>query len=72
MQVTRLSYLASTTLLLALNGTALWVLARSSQPQEPIVQAALIINLISWPLALVVAYRTGQATAHLYLQRMKT
>jgi hypothetical protein len=44
---------------------ALWHVVAAEPPLPPIVGAALIVTIVAWPLALVFAYRIGQATARL-------
>lgn len=72
MLMTRLTYLLTTLILLALNGVALWAVLRGEQPIDAIVPAALIINLFAWPVALVVAYRVGQVTGVEYFRKVRT
>jgi hypothetical protein len=65
MLMTRFLHLASSSLILALNGMALWHVLSAEPPLSPIVGAALIVTAVAWPLALVFAYRIGQATGRL-------
>lgn len=65
MLMTRFLLITSSILILALNGMAFWHAARAEPPLSPVVGAALIVTAAAWPLALVFAYRIGQATARL-------
>jgi membrane protein YdbS with pleckstrin-like domain len=65
MLMTRFLLITSSILILALNGMAFWHVVRAEPPLPAIVGAALIVTAAAWPLALVFAYRIGQATARL-------
>jgi hypothetical protein len=71
MLMTRFAYLCFTVLIFALNGVALWAVYRAAQPVDAIIPAALILNLVSWPLALIVAYRVGQVTGQEYFRKVR-
>jgi hypothetical protein len=71
MQMTRILYLILTSVVLALNGAALWDLSSSAQGVSAIVPAALIVNAIALPVALAIAYRIGQLTGVEYLRRVR-
>jgi len=71
MLMTRILYLIFTILVLALNGAALWALSPSAQGVSAIVPAALIVNAIAWPVALLVTYRIGQLTGVEYLRKVR-
>ena len=71
MLMTRFVYLCATVLLVGLNGAALWAVSRSGLT-DTIVPATLVMNLICWPLALIVAYRVGQVTGQEYFRKVKT
>lgn len=72
MLMTRLLYLVFTLILVALNAAALWVLSGSPVEVNRVVPAALIINALAWPLALVITYRIGQVTGVEYLHSVQT
>lgn len=61
MLMTRIVYVTVCSLLVLTNGAALI----EAGGGRSFVTAALIANLLLWPLALVVAYRVGQATQRL-------
>jgi hypothetical protein len=65
MLMTRFLLIISSIFILALDGMALWHVLAADQPLSPIVAAALVVTAVAWPLALVFAYRIGQATARL-------
>lgn len=65
MLMTRFLLITSSILILALNGTALWHVLSAEPPLSPIVGGALVATAAAWPLAIVFAYRIGQATARL-------
>ncbi len=71
MLMTRLVYLSFTLIILAINGAALWAVMANVQSTSAIVPSALILNIVMWPLALVVAYRVGQVTGVEYLRKAK-
>jgi hypothetical protein len=71
MLMTRFVYLCITILIFALNGVALWAVYHAAQPIDAIVPAALIMNMASWPLALMVAYRVGQVTGQEYFRKVR-
>ncbi len=71
MLMTRLVYLSFSLIILAINGAALWAALSSIQSPSAIVPGALIINIVMWPIALVVAYRIGQITGVEYLRKTK-
>jgi hypothetical protein len=71
MQMTRILYLILTSVVLTLNGAALWALSPSAQGVSAIVPAALIVNAIAWPVALAITYRIGQLTGVEYLRRVR-
>ncbi len=71
MLMTRILYASFLLFLFVLNGSALWWLASTPQPVAGIVPAALIVNVVAWPLALVIAYRTGQFTNEEHRRRMR-
>ncbi|WP_414463627.1 hypothetical protein [Hyphomicrobium sp. DY-1] len=60
-----------TLIILAINIAALWGVFRGSGEIAPVVPAALIINSVCWPLALVVAYRVGQVTGVEYFRKAR-
>jgi hypothetical protein len=62
MLMTRVLYASFTLILVALNVAALWQLARAEQAVSGLAAAALIVNAVAWPLALVITYRIGQIT----------
>jgi hypothetical protein len=72
MLMTRFAYLCFMVLILSLNGAALWAVFQAAPPIEAIVPAAFIVNLASWPLALIIAYRVGQVTGQEYLRKART
>ncbi len=72
MLMTRILYTSFLLFLLVLNGSALWWLAGTPQPVAGIVPAALIVNVVAWPLALVIAYRTGQFTSAEHWRKMRS
>ena len=57
MLMTRIVYLSFTLIVLVLNFTALWAVRNNPHEIDAIVPAALLINAVAWPLALVIAYR---------------
>jgi len=66
MLMSRIVYFSVAGLLVTLNAAALALQAGGdSSASRPVITTALIINLLMWPLALVIAYRVGQATAAL-------
>lgn len=65
MMKTRFLLVSSSGLILALNGLALWHVVRAEPPISPIVGAALVVNAVTWPLALALAYRIGQVTGRI-------
>lgn len=67
---TRFLLLSSSILIFILNGIALWHVLSTEPPLSPIVGAALIVNAVTWPLALTLAYRVGQVTGR--ISRHKT
>lgn len=69
MLMTRILYVTLTLVMLALNGAALWALPE--QTGSPIVQTALVVNAVTWPIALMVAYRIGQVTGVAYLRKRR-
>lgn len=71
MLMTRVIYLTFVLVFGALNSAALWALSGSAQTVNPIVPAALIINTLMWPIALVVAYRIGQVTGVEYFRKVR-
>lgn len=71
MLMTRFAYLCFMILVLSLNGAALWAVFHAGQPIEAIVPGALIVNLASWPLAVIIAYRIGQVTGQEYLRKAR-
>jgi hypothetical protein len=71
MLMTRILYASFLLFLLVLNGSALWTLMNPAQRVAGIVPAALIVNSVAWPLALVIAYRTGQFTNEEHRRRMR-
>ena len=71
MLMTRLLYLIFTLILVALNAAAFWALPGGSVEVNRVVPAALIINAVAWPLALVVTYRIGQVTGVEYLRNVR-
>jgi hypothetical protein len=71
MLMTRMLYLAFTAILVALNAAALWALSDSPVEMNRVVPAALIINALAWPLALVITYRIGQVTGVEYLHSVR-
>ena len=68
MLMTRVLYLTVTIFFLALNGAALWYLANGDQSADTLVRIALIVNTITWPVALLMTYRIGQLTSVEYLR----
>lgn len=64
MQMTRFLFTVASLLLCSLNAAALWQLLSTygPAPAPSLAAAALVVNAVIWPLALVVAYRIGQAT----------
>lgn len=62
MLMTRFLLIISTVLILAFNGLALWHVLGAEPRLSPVVAAALVVTAVAWPLALVMAYRIGQAT----------
>jgi hypothetical protein len=71
MLMTRWLYISLTVFLVGLNIAALWALTGDTPEVNQLVPAALIINAISWPLALAIAYRVGQVTGVEYLRRRR-
>ena len=71
MLMTRFAYLCATVIIIVLNGAAVVALYRSSAPVDTFVAATLIINLVSWPLAIVIAYRVGQVTGVEYFRKAR-
>ena len=71
MLMTRILYLIVTLLVLALNSAALWALPPSPQGVSAIVPVALLVNLIAWPVTLLVTYRIGQMTGLDYLRKIR-
>lgn len=69
MLMTRFLYLASSLLVLFLNGAALWYALSHDPAPARIEVAALVVNAVIWPLAIVIAYRIGQATGRLHFAR---
>lgn len=69
MLMTRFLYLAVTLASVALNGAALALL--SGNGGAGIAQAALIANIVIWPVALYVSYRIGQVTGVEYLRKAR-
>jgi hypothetical protein len=65
MLMTRFLLVISSILILALNGIALVHVLGAEPALSPIVGAALIVSAAAWPLALIFAYRIGQATARI-------
>ncbi len=72
MLMTRFLLITSSILILALNGMAFWHVVRAEPPLSPIIGAALIVTAAAWPLAIVFAYRIGQATARLARHKKRT
>jgi cation transport ATPase len=62
MLMTRILYVSLMAILLALNGSAVWEASSAKPAMNATVFAALLVNIIAWPIALVVAYRVGQFT----------
>jgi hypothetical protein len=71
MLMTRLVYLSVMLIILAVNGAALWAMLNGTHEVDAIVPAALIFNIVTWPLALVVAYRIGQVTGVEYFRQIR-
>ncbi len=71
MLMTRIVYLTFTSLTLALNLTALWSVLGGSAKVASVVPAALVINAVTWPLALMIAYRVGQVTGVEYFRKVR-
>jgi hypothetical protein len=71
MLMTRLLYLIFTVILVGLNAAAFLALPVSSVEVNRVVPAALIINALAWPLALVITYRIGQVTGIEYLRSVR-
>jgi len=65
MLMSRIVYISVAGILMTLNAAALALLIGGDSASRSVIMAALIINLLLWPLALVIAYRIGQATAAL-------
>jgi hypothetical protein len=63
MLMTRVLLLTSSLLVLALNAAALWGLLATYETPPRLAVAALIVTAVTWPMALIIAYRIGQATA---------
>lgn len=68
MQMTRILFLIFVTIFLGLNVTAL--MATRQETVAAIIPATLVINAVSWPIALVIAYRIGQTTGIAYLRKV--
>jgi hypothetical protein len=49
-------------MLCLLNTAAFWQLLSIAGPAPSLAGTALVVNAVTWPLALIVAYRIGQAT----------
>jgi hypothetical protein len=62
MLMTRFLFTVSTLLLCSLNVAGLWHLLSAAEPAPSLAAAALVVNAVTWPLALFAAYRIGQAT----------
>jgi membrane protein YdbS with pleckstrin-like domain len=62
MLMTRFLFTVASLLLCSLNAAALWQLLSTYEQAPSLAAAALVVNAVIWPLALVVAYRIGQAT----------
>ena len=71
MLMTRILYLTFTLILVALNAAALWALSGSPVEVNRVVPAALVINAMAWPVALVITYRIGQVTGVEYLNSVR-
>jgi hypothetical protein len=71
MLMTRVVYLSFIVLLFVINGIALWTLFTDSHEVAAVVPAALIINTIAWPIALIIAYRIGQVTGVEYFRKVR-
>ena len=62
MLMTRFLFTLSTLLLCSLNIAALWQVLSAYEPPPSLAVTALVVNAVTWPLALYAAYRIGQAT----------
>jgi hypothetical protein len=71
MLMTRVLYFTFTLIFVLLNGAALWSVLNSIQETNVLVPTALIVNAVTWPLALVVTYRIGQVTGVEYLRKRR-
>lgn len=71
MLMTRVIYLSFTLIFIAINGAALWAFQNRQQAGDIVVPAVLIINALTWPVALFVAYRVGQVTGVEYIRKMR-
>ncbi len=63
MLMTRILLLSSSVLICALNAAALWGLFMADAAPPRLAVAALVVTAVTWPMALVIAYRIGQTTA---------
>lgn len=61
MLMSRFLFAASSLLICSLNGAALWQVLTTNEAPPSLAAAALVVNAVIWPLALVAAYRIGQA-----------
>jgi hypothetical protein len=61
MLTTRFLFAVSSLLICTLNVAALWQVLSSYEPVPSLAAAALVVNAVTWPLAILVAYRIGQA-----------
>ena len=71
MLMTRIVYLSFTLVVLVLNCAALLAVRNSPHEIDAIVPAALLIDAMAWPLALVIAYRIGQVTGVEYFRQVR-
>ena len=62
MLMTRFLFTLSTLLLCSLNIAALWQVLSAYEAPPSLAVTALVVNAVTWPLALYAAYRVGQAT----------
>ena len=66
MHMTRITYLALFFVNLAINGLALAHVTGRWLTDDHIVPAALVLNMVLWPVVIFAAYRAGGMTEEIY------